>query len=76
MRSADEREWTEAADRIAGPTGWYATAGWAAEDVGSRLIRFATASEAEDMQRWIDQSGIERRPVPHQWNGPRLSVGG
>lgn len=75
FRSVDDREWKEAADRIAGATGWYATAGWAAEDVGCRLIRFATPAEAEDMQRWIDESGIERRPAPEQYSGPLLGVG-
>lgn len=73
--SADERELEEAADRIAGPTGWYATAGHRGEAC-ARLYRFATPGEAEDMQRWIDSSGIEHRPPPKAWAGPQLKVGG
>ena len=73
--SADERELQEAADRIAGPTGWYATAGFRPESCG-RLYRFATVGEAEDMQNWIDRSGIEDRPPPKSWGGPQLLVAG
>lgn len=76
MRSADRREFEEAANRIAGPTGWYAMSGWRPADRDCKLIGFATPLEAEEMQRWIDQSGIERRPPPPKYDGPMLSVGG
>lgn len=72
--SADAAEWQAAADRIAGPTGWYATAGWRKHH-GYKLIHFATPSEADEMQRWIETSGIETRPAPMKFGGPQLSVG-
>lgn len=70
---ADDREWRREADRIAGPTGWYARAGRFA-DADCRLIHFATPSEAQEMQRWIEESGIEKRPPPPKYEGPMLSV--
>ncbi len=73
--SADERELKEAADRIAGPNGWYSMAGFRADRCG-RIYRFATTVEAEDMQAWIDGSGIEDRPPPKMWDGPQLTVAG
>lgn len=72
--TADSRELEQAADRTAGPTGWYATAARSPES-GGRLYRFATPGEAEEMQRWIDESGIEDRPPPESWNGPQLKCG-
>lgn len=44
---------------------------------GSQIAgyRFATPSEAEAMQRWIDESGIATRPAPEKYCGPMLSVG-
>lgn len=65
FRDADKAEWQAAADRIAGPAGWYSVAGTHA-DWGCKLIHFATAVEADAMQRWIAESGIEARPAP-QW---------
>lgn len=76
LRQADEAELKAAADRIAGPAGWYAVAGWAPADVDFRLYRFATATEAEAMQRWIAESGIETRPAPEPYRGPVLGVAG
>jgi len=73
---ADEAEIKAAADRIAGPAGWEAVAGWAPADVDFKLIHFATPTEAEAMQRWIAESGIETRPAPEQYRGPRLGVAG
>lgn len=75
LSSADERELKEAADCIAGPTGWYSTAGFRPETC-ARLYRFATVDEADQMQRWINASGIEERPPPKAWGGPQLTVGG
>lgn len=48
--TSDSCELERAADRIAGPTGWYATAPRYPE-TGGRFYRFATPSEAEEMQR-------------------------
>lgn len=76
LRQADEAEIKAAADRIAGPAGWYAVAGWAPADVDCRLYRFATADEAEAMQRWIAESGVETRPAPAPYRGPQLGVAG
>ncbi|NQW53506.1 MAG: hypothetical protein HQ465_19930 [Rhodospirillales bacterium] len=76
FRSADIAEWKAAADRIAGPAGWYAMAGWAPADVDCKLILFATAAEAEAMQRWIAESGTETRSAPRRYNGPQLTVAG
>ena len=76
LRPADEDELKAAADRIAGPAGWYAVAGWAPADVDCRLYRFATAAEAEAMQRWIAESGIETRSAPALYRGPQLGVAG
>lgn len=73
--TADERELKDAANRIAGPTGWYSMAGFRPETC-SRLYRFATAGEADDMQRWINGSGIENRAQPKAWDGPQLTVAG
>jgi hypothetical protein len=73
--SADERELREAAGRIAGPTGWYSMAGFRGEPC-ARLYRFATADEADAMQRLINESGIEDRPPPKAWDGPQLTVAG
>jgi hypothetical protein len=74
FRLEDDRAWRAAADRIAGPTGWYARAGRLA-DAGCKLIHFATPLEADDMQRWIAESGIETRPAPPKYDGPMLRVG-
>ena len=74
FRSADDAEWKAAADRIAGPAGWYSMAGWAPADVACKLILFATAAVAEAMQRWIAESGIETRPAPEPYRGPQLTV--
>lgn len=71
--STDSQELEQAADRIAGPTGWYATAP-RYPDSGGRFYRFATSSEAEAMQRWIDESGVEDRPPPEMWKGPGFTV--
>lgn len=76
LRQADEADLKAAADRIAGPAGWYAVAGWLPADVDCRLYRFATATEAEAMQRWIAESGIEARPAPEPYKGPQLGVAG
>jgi|GEM_PF-672158 len=76
LRQADEAELKAAADRIAGPAGWYAVAGWLPADVDCRLYRFATAAEAEAMQRWITESEIETRPAPALYRGPQLGVAG
>lgn len=71
-----EAEIHAAADRIAGPAGWYAVAGWAPADLDHRLYRFATAAEAEAMQHWIAESGIETRPAPPSYQGPQLAMAG
>ncbi len=76
FRQADEAELKAAANRIAGPAGWYAVAGWSPADVGFRLYRFATRAEAEAMQRWIAESGIETRPAPEPYRGRMLGVAG
>lgn len=76
FRLADIAEMKTAADRIAGPKGWESVAGWAPADVGFKLIHFATAEEAEAMQRWIAESGIETRPAPEPYRGPQLTVTG
>ncbi|HQS18582.1 hypothetical protein [Reyranella sp.] len=72
---ADKAEWQAAADRIAGPAGWYSVAGTHA-DWGCKLIHFATVAEADAMQRWITESGIEARPGPGAYSGTQLSVAG
>jgi len=74
FRAADKAEWHAAADRIAGTAGWYSVAGTHA-DWDCRLIHFATAAEAEAMQRWIAESGIETRPAPARVEAGRLTVG-
>jgi hypothetical protein len=77
FRSADEAEWRAAADRISGgPDRWYSWAGWSPADVGFKLIGFATKAEAQAMQRWIVESGIETRPAPDPYRGPMLGVAG
>lgn len=76
FRKADEAELLVAANSIAGPAGWYSVVGWAPKDVACRLNRFATAAEAEAMQRWIAESGIETRPAPEPYRGPMLGVAG
>lgn len=76
FRQADEVDLKAAADRIAGPKGWEAVAGWASADVDFKLIHFATPAEAEAMQRWIAESGIETRPAPEPYRGPQLAVAG
>ncbi len=75
FREADKAEWHAAADRIAGPGGWYSVAGTHA-DWECRLIHFATAAEAEAMQRWIAASGIETRPAPGTYQSRQLTVAG
>ena len=75
FHTADDAEWRGAADEIAGPAGWYSIAGTYA-DWGCRLIHFATQVEADTMQRWIAESGIETRPAPAAYNGPQLGVAG
>jgi len=76
FRLADAAELKDAADRIAGPAGWEAVAGWAPADVDFKLIHFATAAEAEAMQRWIAESGIETPPALQPYRGPQLTVTG
>ena len=76
LRQADEAELKAAADRIAGPAGWCAIAGWAPADVNFRLIHFAKPAEAESMERWIAESGIETRPAPEPYRGPQLTLTG
>ena len=76
FRTADRAELEAVAERIAGPRGWYAYAGWKPADVDCSLIRFETQGEAEAMQRWITESGIETRPAPEPYRGPMLSVAG
>ncbi|MGQ0582772.1 MAG: hypothetical protein ACT4O6_12605 [Reyranella sp.] len=73
--SADERELKSAANDIAGPNGWYSMAAFR-PDAGGRVYRFATPGQANDMQRWINESGIEDRPPPMAWDGPQLTVAG
>ncbi len=76
FRLADIAEMKAAADRIAGPKGWESVAGWSPADVDFKLIHFATKGEAEAMQRWICESGIETRPPPEPYRGPMLGVAG
>ncbi len=76
LRGFDEAQLKAAADRIAGPAGWEAVAGWAPGDVDFKLIHFATPAEAAAMQRWIAESGIETRPAPEPYRGPQLGVMG
>lgn len=76
FRQADEAELRAAADRIAGRGGWESVAGWAPADVDFKLIHFAAPAEAEAMQRWIAESGIETRPAPEPYRGPQLGVAG
>lgn len=73
--TADSIDLQQAADRLSGPTGWYATAARYPDTGGGRLYRFATPGEAEAMQCWLDTSGIEDRPPPERWNGPQLKCG-
>lgn len=74
FRAADNREFREAAERIAGPAGWYSHQGGRGEwEV--KYIRFGTPAEAAAMQRWIAESGIEHRPEPRKYEGPMLGVG-
>ena len=75
FRDADKAEWQAAADRIAGPAGCYSVAGTHA-DWGCKLIHFATEAEAEAMQQWIAESGIETRPKPGAYDGAKLTVAG
>ena len=75
FRSIDDAEWETPADRLAGPKGWYLSGEWR-NNAGWRLILFATAAEAEAMQRWIAESGIETRPAPAPHQGPQLAVAG
>lgn len=76
FRVADKAELKAAADRIAGPAGWESVAGWAPADVDFTLIHFATKGEAEAMQQWIADSGVETRPAPEPYRGPQLGVAG
>lgn len=74
FRSADDAEWKGEADRIAGGSEqWYSHAGWK-EDHGFKLIGFATQDQADAMQRWIAESGIETRPPPDRYAMPQLTV--
>jgi hypothetical protein len=76
FRSADAAEWKAEADRIGGgPDRWYSWAGWK-RDYGRKLIGFATPAEADEMQRWIAESGIETRPAPERLEQPQLTVAG
>ena len=74
--TADRDELHAAADRIAGPRGWYAYAGWKPADVDHKLILFETEEEADAMQRWIQESAIETRPAPARYAVPQLTVAG
>lgn len=76
FRLIDQAELKAAADRTAGPAGWCAIAVWAPADVDLKLFHFATPAEAEPMQRWIEESGIETRPAPEPYRGPQLGVAG
>lgn len=76
FRLVDNAELEAAADRIAGPKGWESVAGWLPADVDFKLIHFATSAEAEAMQRWIVESGIDTRPAPEPYRGPMLGVAG
>ena len=74
VRSADRAEIDDAAERIAGPRGWYSYAGWYPADVDHTLILFETKEEADAMQHWIRESGIETRPAPERYAMPQLTV--
>jgi hypothetical protein len=77
FRWADDADWRAAADRIAGERDrWYSWAPSAPADIGCKLIGFATQDQAEAMQRWITESGIETRPAPPKYSGPMLGVAG
>lgn len=74
FRSVDQADLYAAADRIAGPGNWQSVAGWKPADVDYRLFHFATKDEADAMQRWIQESGIETRPEPARYAMPQLTV--
>ena len=57
---ADQAEVKAAADRIAGPAGREAVAGWAPTGVDFKLIHFATLAEAEAMQRGLRSQASRR----------------
>lgn len=75
FRPADRAELEAAAERIAGPRGWCSFAGWKPGDVDHILIRFETQAEADAMQCWIAEAGIETRPGPARYAMPQLTVG-
>jgi hypothetical protein len=58
--------------------------GWGPKDVDFRIYHFATSIEAEEMQRWIVESGInwivesgiKTRPVTGADEGRQLMVAG
>ena len=74
FRTADRAEIEATAERIAGPRGWYSYAGWHPADVDHTLILFESREEADAMQRWIQESGIETRPAPERYAMPQLTV--
>lgn len=74
FRSADKDELHAAADRLAGPRGWYAYSSSKPADIDHTLFLFETKDEADAMQRWIAESGIETRPEPERFAMPQLTV--
>ena len=61
---ADQTELDTAVNEIAADTESYRFRGSRGDESNFTVIRFSTAEKAIAMQRWIESSKIETRPVP------------
>ena len=61
---ADQEELDTAIKEIAAGTDWYSFRGSRGDESNFTVIRFSTTEKAAAMQRWIETSKIETRPIP------------
>ena len=61
---ADRAELDAAVKEIAAGTEWYSFRGSRGDESNFTVIRFTTVEKAAAMQRWIEKSMIETRPIP------------
>lgn len=76
LRRVDREELEAACRRIAGGDGYLLYAGSRGAEIDGTVVCFDSAAKAREMQAWIAASGIETRPPPPPYAGPRLTVAG
>ncbi len=75
LHPSDDEEVMAVMLSVAAGAEYLAYAGSRGNELYCRVFCFDTAEKAQEMQAWIDASGIEKRPAPAPTRYPQLKVG-